>query len=272
MRFLLFIILLLSQLSFGQKSKEDCAKLYENKDLQGAFDCYTFLADSLNDYYFCAKIADELGDSKSKKLWSKNMVKVFSDLPSTYYLLGQLEGFESSTYLKPLNKGLKKHPDDLLLVNAKLTYLYINMKYADALKSVEKMIELEPQNADNYSTKGFILDGLKLEEDAIQAFEKSVALDLNHKESNYFLGLTYYGRAISDVTKSNAESDSLAYTQHIASSLNNFELARPYLEKVYRITPKDEEVVKALLKCYLRLGKMEQYRLLLDDKAKVKKN
>jgi len=267
MRFIILSFLLLSQLSFGQKTKSDCAQLYNNKDLTAAYDCYSFLADSLADYYQCAKIANELDDQKAKKTWSKNMLKVFSGYPSTYYLLAQLEDISSNDYIKQLSKGLKKYPKDTLLLDAQLTFYFVNKQHKQALESVNKMLEIQPKNADYHATKGFVLDGLGKENEAIKAFEKCISIDLKHFEGNYFLGLAYYESAIAKVKASNETNDSLMYISLTNESLKYFELAYPHLEEIYSASDENEDITKFLLKCYLRLGKMEEYRLLLDDKG-----
>ncbi|OIQ26837.1 MAG: hypothetical protein BM555_06450 [Crocinitomix sp. MedPE-SWsnd] len=268
MRLVFFFFFTFSLIANAQKTKKNCAELYENKDLKEAFECYSFLADSLNDYYQCAKIAGELGDSKSKKTWAKNMLKIFSEYPSTYYLLAQLEDISSKDYDKQLNKGLKKYPKDTLLMDAQLTYHFVNKHHKQALESVDKMLKIEPRNADYHATKGFVLDGLGRDDEAIKSFEKCVSIDLKHFESNYFLGLAYYESALEKVTESNEVSDSLSYNSLTKESLKYFELAYPHLEEIYAASDENKDITKFLLKCYLRLGKMEEYRLLLDDQGK----
>jgi len=92
----------------------------------------------------------------------------------TYFVMGEiLEG------IKILNEGLKMYPEAIGMLNNKAIFLSIVGRFEEARESIEKAIELDPQDANLYDTYGEVLMNSQKWEAAIEKFYQALEMTPN---------------------------------------------------------------------------------------------
>ena len=80
-----------------------------------------------------------------------------------------------------LRTGLSAMPDDCRLQKLLANILIRNKEYEEGLASIEKVLLLDPNDAESWSLKGAASAYLNRKEDAVSAFERAMKLDPKEK-------------------------------------------------------------------------------------------
>ncbi|MFT5777659.1 MAG: tetratricopeptide (TPR) repeat protein [Crocinitomicaceae bacterium] len=168
---------------------------------------------------------------------------------------------DTENYGKTLDEGLSKYPK-----SSSMNTALLNMKLADgdfegALFAMDNLIELDPNNAIYYFSKGTILDNIKDIDRAIKAYQKSIDLDPSYFDPQFNLGALYFNEAV----KLNNDGGNLSLDDGVAGDKLMKEAdilffkAKGCLEKANSLKPGDVMTLESLKQCYLRSNDVEGY-------------
>jgi tetratricopeptide (TPR) repeat protein len=106
-------------------------------------------------------------------------------------------------------------------------------------------------------------------EQAVDAYQKAIALNPEYFEANYNLGALYVNQAADILDKANdLPLDAVAeYDKQKALADEMLNKAVPYLEKSLELNPEDVNTMVSLKEIYTRLGMTEKLKSV-DDKLK----
>jgi len=171
--------------------------------------------------------------------------------------------------VKYLNEGEEKYPKDLILLTEKANmYMVGELSELDkhaTLKTLMKIVELEPNNASVWNSLGacYALDADKFEE-AVAAFRKCIELDPKFTAAYYGYSNLYLEKA----NKYIKEAQDLPiekqkeYDELIKKSEDIFREVLPFVEQAHTLDPSDG-IVKGILKeIYTRLKMMDKVKEL----------
>lgn len=187
-----------------------------------------------------------------------NHSHILAQLGHAYYLL---EDYDNA--IKYYKMTLEKDPKWVYGIN-KLAFIYSHVKDEDeiALKYIERVIELEPENNDNYFQSGWILSGLKQYDAAIKAYNKYLE---KYPDSVAAL-VNISGCEISNHDYENAEKHiehGLKFNSHSAYLLKNKVDVLLYKHKFDEAESIINEINKRYYNGYIgywRLAEIERYK------------
>ncbi len=120
-------------------------------------------------------IASELVEQKIWSLWAA------SDSPTAEVLLQQagraIEGRAPAEAMSILERLIGAYPDFAEAWNKRATLYFMMKRYDQALKDIEKVVDLEPRHFGALAGKGMILERQKKYSAAREAYEEALAVN-----------------------------------------------------------------------------------------------
>ncbi len=197
-----------------------------------------------------------------------------------YYLATSYwESGERNRAFIVLSEGERKNPDAVKLIELHLQYLKETGDLSDSEQLLLKAIELDPDNI-NYMILLAIqyekfADTFKGEpkfevyiEKARQYYAKVLAIESNHLQANYNLGLLYYNHGVTIANNLDLDADILTIYETQDQVTELFNKALPYMTKSFQLDGKRRDTLIALQNIYTALNDEEKagyYRELLED-------
>ncbi len=160
----------------------------------------------------------------------------------------------------PGNKNVKLNLIDLYIKSG---------KNDEALRLLGEAKTSDPSNFSLYFAEGIIfLNQLKYDE-AIVSLEKSVQLNPDVFETQYGVGAAYINKASEMFTKANDIMDVNKYSAAIDEAMLIFAKALPYMEKADQIKPDDIDTMRSLRELYYRLKMTDKYNAVKEKLDKL---
>lgn len=214
---------------------------------------------------YAATLANE--DERARTYYEKALnagVKIKEIYLRLYNYAIQSEDNEEA--LNIIKKGKEAFPDDIDFQKYEINILIKLDRVDEAKGGIKDAIVKEPNNPDLHFSLGIIQEESGDILGARESYEKAVAIDPDHFNSNYNIGVMIYNETNKIIKQRNALShrEKQQYdvlTDKIDSQLKE---ALPYWEKLYELKNEDETVLETLAYFY-KLLKM-------DDKEEKMKN
>ena len=261
----LILFLFISNFSFGQVDSLKCRTLYNEKNFEESYTCYSELPTTKMDYYMCGMLAKHLEKTDEYNFWLKTLIKSFKKDDIAYQYAATLVGEESDDYQKYLKKGLKINKKNETLIVMQANYFITKSENEKALVFANKLIEINPKKVDYLVCRGAIYQHLEMEDEAIINFSAILEIAPKNFTANYGIGSIYFNRAADLNELANNTSDTEEYKKYTKAATEQMREALPFLQRAYLINRKDEPVINALKTCYLRLEMRERYQQLMDN-------
>jgi tetratricopeptide (TPR) repeat protein len=196
----------------------------------------------------------------------KETAELYRHLAACYNGLGN-----SEQAMEMINAGLAINPSDANLILEKVNAYLKEGKGAEAVADLNKLHELDPENAQLLFVLGTIY-GDENNKDvydtdkAKQYYEQALAINPDYSDATYNLGVLYtvmankYIKQANDITGvSKAELEQ--YNSLIEQANELLRTGLPYLQQVYEAQPSDE--VKSVLRSiYVQLKMMDEVKAL----------
>jgi len=190
--------------------------------------------------------------------------------PELYFSLadayGGLKTFEKAEAILMEGKGRFEEMEEGF--NKKTAYLFYNSgQYDKAVTALELALSQTPQDVTFLYLHASSLERLNRYPEAIQSFEKVLALKPNHKNATKKLGVIYFKQTDDLYEKETKRYGSMKNpsrvdyhnsTKKLEEISNDFEKAIPLLEKSLQDTPKDKAIISCLSVAYRRLKQTEK--------------
>ena len=243
------------------KKAYDIAKQLGTNDANDMLNLAATSSLRAEDYNTALEYFDEL------KLNGVETADVYRHLASCYNGLGDAE-----QAMAMINAGLEKDPSDGNLILEKVNaYLKVG-KGAEAIADLNKLKDLDPNNASLYFVLGTIYGDEENEvydaEKAVENYTRAIEINPEYFDAIYNLGALYI--TMSNKLKAQAneitgfsKAEIAQYDELIAQAEELLRTGLPYVEQAYKTQPNDE--VKSVLKTMYVQLKMNDEAKALDE-------
>ncbi|MBS1657573.1 MAG: tetratricopeptide repeat protein [Bacteroidetes bacterium] len=204
-----------------------------------------------------------------QKLLDKNI-----SLPELYASMGDLymQKGDTAKAKEMIGQGVKMYPNDKQLMVQELNLYLFSGDKKEAIRKLDEAIAKDPGFTELYIQRGNLYDDLGDTTNARKSYEEAIAKDPNNFNAFYRLGASYYNRAV-DLNNQMNKLDlnqQKVYDQLKGQRDSYFKQALPYLEKAYKLDPKDEDTLGALKELYARLGQMDKSNQMKKELEQLK--
>ncbi len=242
---------------------------YNAKDYKGATESFKFVSSVLpTDTTWMqntAAAALNAQDYDQAILSYSSLMKIKPN-EHLYELLSQAElgKKDSSAYLKTLQEGRIKYPENNNLINNELNYYLSKGQASLVLDKLKNAIDKDPKNTNLYVVLGSTYEKMKRVDSAETAYKKAVVLDPKNFAANFNLGAIYYNRAATILAKANKlpRNKIKEYNAEVVKFKKTFEQATPYLESAHSINPRDIPTMVSLKEIYVRTNQNAKAALM----------
>jgi tetratricopeptide (TPR) repeat protein len=199
----------------------------------------------------------------------KETAELYRHLAACYNGLGN-----SEQAMEMINAGLAINPSDANLILEKVNAYLKEGKGAEAVADLQKLHELDPENAQLLFVLGTIY-GDENNKDvfdtdkAKQYYEQALAINPNYYDAIYNIGVLYTTMANKYIEQANeitgfSKKEQDQYNGLIEQANEMLRTGLPYLKKAYDAQPSDD--VKNVLKSiYVKLNMMEEVKALMGE-------
>ena len=193
-------------------------------------------------------------------------VDVYKHLAACYNGLGNAE-----QAMAMINAGLEKSPSDAGLILEKVNAYLKEGKGAEAVADLNKLRELDPNNAQLLFVLGTIYGDennkdLYDVEKARKYYEDALAINPGYYDATYNIGVLYTGMANKYIEQANeitgfSKAEQEQYNGLIEQANELLRTGLPYLKQAYDAQPSDD-VKNVLRSIYVKLNMMEEVKAL----------
>jgi tetratricopeptide (TPR) repeat protein len=192
--------------------------------------------------------------------------EVYRHLAACYNGLGQPD-----QAMAMINAGLEKDPGDANLILEKVNAYLKEGKGAEAIVDLEKLLELDPENAQLLFVLGTIYGDENNKdvydtEKAKQYYEQALAINPDYYDATYNIGVLYTTMANKYIEEANeitgfSKAEIAKYDGLIEQANELLRTGLPYLKKAYEAQPSDD-VKNVLRSIYVKLKMVDEVKAL----------
>jgi tetratricopeptide (TPR) repeat protein len=209
---------------------------------------------------------------KSKKYFSELANRKYKD-PLIYSFLSEIYKAEKDTAkaLSIVQEGRKLFPKNQSLVLNELNIYLHQGKHKLAEEQFMAAIENDPANPNLYYNLGLVSEKTGNLEKAAESYKKAIELKPDFFDALYSIGAMYFNKGAEMANAANNIRPEKMKEFNLAKEKSNEEFAKalPYLEKAYKIDPKDHNTLLSLKQLYVRLGNTEMYKKMKAELEKI---
>lgn len=171
-----------------------------------------------------------------------------------YFTLTAQYGFNPSSSYSQIINAYQQKGDTIALVRI--------MK--EAIEKYPEDQNILVQLSSFHLNKGFALDKLGREEDALKEYELAIKLKADYADAFYNIGVIYFNRGVKQFDIANAvpTNEQAKFEAEKKKSDDEFAKAVPYLEKAVEFNPSDIYIKDQLKNLYYRLKMMDKFEKL----------
>ena len=194
---------------------------------------------------------------------------VYRHLAACYNGLGNAE-----QAMAMINAGLEKDPSDANLILEKVNAYLKDGKGAEAIADLEKLLELDPENAQLLFVLGTIYgddtnEALYDTEKARQYYEQALKIKPDYYDATYNIGVLYTTMANKYIEQANeitgfSKKEQDQYNSLIEQGNELLRTGLPYLKQAYDAQPSDD-VKNVLRSIYVKLNMMDEVKALMGE-------
>ena len=197
-------------------------------------------------------------------------------VPDVFLFAANIQKMEGDTAkaLTTLQNARQDFPREQALIIEELNIYLVGGQFELAKENLMLAAEQDPTNEILWFSLGSVYDNLGMQDEAVEAYRKSLAIKADYFDANYNLGALYFNKAVQMVNEANdmwkpRMSDAEATTQKTLEDDGKamFSTALPYLEQALDVEPDDRETLRSLRDIYARVGMDEE---MLKVSAKLK--
>lgn len=197
-------------------------------------------------------------------------------VPEVFLFVANIHKMEGDTAsaLTTLQNARKDFPREQALIIEELNIYLVAGEFERAKENLMLAAEQDPTNEILWFSLGSVYDNLGLQDEAVGAYAKSLAIKEDYFDANYNLGALYFNKAVqmvndaNDMWKPRMSSTEAAKQKELEEGGKAmFSTALPYLERALQVDPDDRETLRSLRDIYARVGMDEK---MLEVSAKLK--
>ena len=197
-------------------------------------------------------------------------------VPDVFLFSANIQKMEGDTAkaLTTLKNARLDFPREQALIIEELNIYLIAGQFEQAKDNLMLAAEQDPTNEILWFSLGSVYDNLDMQEEAIAAYSKSLAIKTDYFDANYNLGALYFNMAVQMVNDANdmwkprmSKDESTKQKSLEDGGKAMFSTALPYLEQALAVDANDRETLRSLRDIYARVGMDEK---MLEVSAKLK--
>lgn len=197
-------------------------------------------------------------------------------VPDVFLFAANIQKMEGDTAsaLTTLQNARADFPREQALIIEELNIYLIAGQFELAKENLMLAAEQDPTNEILWFSLGSVYDNLDMQDEAVDAYSKSLGIKADYFDANYNLGALYFNKAVqmvneaNDMWKPRMSKDEAAKQKDLEEGGKAmFSTALPYLEKALEVEPNDRETLRSLRDIYARVGMDEK---MLEVSAKLK--
>ena len=197
-------------------------------------------------------------------------------VPDVFLFAANIQKMEGDTAsaLTTLQNARADFPREQALIIEELNIYLIAGQFELAKENLMLAAEQDPTNEILWFSLGSVYDNLGMQDEAVNAYRKSLGIKADYFDANYNLGALYFNKAVqmvneaNDMWKPRMSNDEAAKQKDLEEGGKAmFSTALPYLEKALEVEPNDRETLRSLRDIYARVGMDEK---MLEVSAKLK--
>lgn len=253
---------------------------YEDDDMEMAFEFFALAADldpSDTSIVFNAGYTGNMAGEhqRAKKYFTQLLdIEEYNKLNAYYFLIqiASSEDDDAEEAYRLASEARKLYPDDKGLAEFEIQLLLQLDRLDDAMASIESALKNDPDNTSIVLRYGYLKEKSGDIDGALEAYRKTVQLDSEFFEGNYYTGALYLEKARNVITEVNDLPDDeweAKSPEMIKQADGLYEEALPYFTKASELKPEDTDIMEILYQIHSRLkneDKMAEYNKKLSDK------
>ncbi|MCR4765006.1 MAG: hypothetical protein K5856_02370 [Bacteroidaceae bacterium] len=166
----------------------------------------------------------------------------------------------TSEWLKTLQRGIEKHPQDDYFFANLIDYYSNEDSFDEALEIANSMLSKDPDNFYYLFIKGFLYHRMKLYNDALTFYKRSIDANPNYAEAYSNVGLVYCLQAQDFSTQVTTDIKDPRYTADQDELKSYYQKALPYYEKARELKPNVRSLwVNGLHRVYYNLNMGDKF-------------
>ncbi len=200
-------------------------------------------------------------------------------------LIGYYEESDPALSEKYMKAARAKFPNDQALLYREINYLLAKGELSSLIESLNKALEMDPENVSIYVTIGQIYDKMYQDEVAVDSaaarehfdlamsyYQQALEKDEKSFDAIYSIGALYYNKAAAYSVELNTLADDYTpagtkkYDAKKAQMDAAFADAMPFFKQAEMINPEDTNTLIALKEIYARQNKLD---LVKEYQAKI---
>ena len=198
-------------------------------------------------------------------------------VPDVFLFAANIQKMEGDTAsaLTTLQNARADFPREQALIIEELNIYLIAGQFELAKENLMLAAEQDPTNEILWFSLGSVYDNLGMQDEAVDAYLKSLGIKADYFDANYNLGALYFNKAVqmvneaNDMWKPRMNKDEAAKQKSLEEGGKAmFSTALPYLEKALEVEPNDRETLRSLRDIYARVG-MDEKMLEVSGKLKT---
>ena len=197
-------------------------------------------------------------------------------VPEVFLFVANIHKMEGDTAkaLTALQNARKDFPREQALIIEELNIYLIAGQFERAKENLMLAAEQDPTNEILWFSLGSVYDNLDMQDEAVDAYLKSLAIRGDYFDANYNLGALYFNEAVQMVNEANdmwspklSKAEAAKQKELEEGGKAMFSTALPYLESALDVDPNDKETLRSLRDIYARVGMDDK---MLEVSAKLK--
>ena len=197
-------------------------------------------------------------------------------VPDVFLFAANIQKMEGDTAkaLTTLQSARQDFPREQALIIEELNIYLVAGQFELAKENLMLAAEQDPTNEILWFSLGSVYDNLGMQDEAVDAYTKSLGMKGDYFDANYNLGALYFNKAVQMVNEANdmwkprmSKDEATKQKELEDGGKAMFSTALPYLEKALDVEPEDRETLRSLRDIYARVGMDEK---MLEISAKLK--
>lgn len=253
---------------------------YEADDMELSFEFFSLAADldprDTSIVFNAGYTANMTGNTEAAKKYFTHLLDIeeYNKLNAYYFLIqiASAEQNDPEEAYRLATEARELYPEDKGLAEFEIQLLLQLDKMDEAMVSIEKALETDPDNPAIRLRYGYLKEKSGDMEGALEEYRRTVEADPDFFEGNYYAGAIYLDKARNIITEVNNLSDEEWEEKSdtmLAEADSLYEEALPYFTKASELQPENTDIMEILFQIHTRLqneAKAEEYDQKLSDK------
>jgi len=253
---------------------------YEEEDMELSHEFFSLAADldpkDTSIVFNAGYTANMVNNVEGAKKYFTKLLDVpeYNKLNAYYFLIqiASAEDNDPEEAYRVVTEAREEYPDDKGLAEFEIQLLLQLDKMDEAMISIEKALENDPNNSAILLRYGYLKEKSGDLEGALEQYKKAVVADPEFFEGNYYAGAIYLDKARDIETEVNnlSDDDWEAKSEGMLEQANNLYVeALPYFTMASDLQPDNTDIMEILYRVHSRLkndAKVEEYDQKLAEK------